>query len=158
MQFHMIVCVLKWLLAMHIPIVRFRLCIGMDIKVCKQMGVMHVLSMLMGFDMGSFLVGHILDNHIIMGWIPKSQIKEVQNHTKSPFSNLDLVWKKGEWHGSTNKISIECSSIPHGHVHEFLEGEWGDLHTPIEWNIFKNALPQKNIKITTIKHHLMHIW
>jgi len=32
-------------------------------KVCKQMGVMHVLSMLMGFDMGSFLVGHILDNH-----------------------------------------------------------------------------------------------
>jgi len=24
---------------------------------------MHVLSMLMGFDMGSFLVGHILDNH-----------------------------------------------------------------------------------------------
>jgi len=26
-------------------------------------GVMHVLSMFMGFDMGSFLVRHILDNH-----------------------------------------------------------------------------------------------
>jgi len=30
-------------------------------------GVMHVLSMLMGFDIGSFLVGHILDNQITMG-------------------------------------------------------------------------------------------
>ncbi len=132
MQFHMIVCALKWLLAMHIPIIRFRLCICMEIKVCKQVGVMHVLSMLMGFDMGSFLVGHILDNHIIMGWTPKSQIIKVQNLTKSRFPNLNLMWKKGEWHGSTNKISIECSSIPHGCVHEVLEGELGDFHTPIK--------------------------
>jgi hypothetical protein len=131
-QFHMIVCALKWLLAMHIPIIRFRLCICMEIKVCKQVGVMHVLSMLMGFDMGSFLVGHILDNHIIMGWTPKSQIIKVQNLTKSRFPNLNLMWKKGEWHGSTNKISIECSSIPHGCVHEVLEGELGDFHTPIK--------------------------
>jgi hypothetical protein len=33
------------------------------IKVYKQVGVVHVLSMFMGFDMGSFLVGHNLDNH-----------------------------------------------------------------------------------------------
>jgi len=33
------------------------------IEVCKHVGVMHVLSMVMGFDMGSFLIGHILDNH-----------------------------------------------------------------------------------------------
>jgi len=39
----------------------------MEIKACKQVGVMHVLYGLMGFDMGSFLEGHILDNHIIMG-------------------------------------------------------------------------------------------
>jgi hypothetical protein len=119
---------------------------------------MHVLSMLISFDMGVSFVGHILDNHIIMGWTSKSQIIEVQNPTKSPFPNPNLVWKKGEWHGSTNKISIECSPIPHGCVHEFLEGEWGDLHSLIERNIFKNVPTQNIIKNTTIKHHLGHTW
>jgi hypothetical protein len=142
----MIICLLNWLLTKHIPIVRFRLCIGMEIKVCKQVGVMHVLSMLMGFDMGSFLVGHILDNRIIMGWTPKFQIIKVQNPTKSHHPNLDLVWKKGEWHGSTNKITIECSSIPHGCVHEVWEGEWGDLHTPIKWNFLKMCLHKRILK------------
>jgi hypothetical protein len=118
---------------------------------------MHVLFMLMGFDMGSFL-GYILDNRIIMGWTPKSQIIKVQNPTKSPFPNPNFVWKKGEWHGSTNKIYIECSPIPHGCVLEFLEGERGDFHTPIERNIFKNVPTQNNIKNTTIRHHLGHTW
>jgi hypothetical protein len=86
------------------------------------MGVMHVFSMLMGFDMGSFLVGHILNNHND-GQTPKSQSIEVKNLTKSPYSNVDLVWKKGEQHGGTNKISIECAYIPHACVHAFLEGE-----------------------------------
>jgi hypothetical protein len=50
---------------------------------------------------------------------------KVQNLSKSPFSNVDLVWEKGEQHGGTNKISIEFPYIPHAHahVHEFMEGE-----------------------------------
>jgi len=91
-----------------------------------------------------------------MGRTPKSQSIEVKNLTKSPFSNVDLVWKKGEQHGGTNKISIECAYIRHAHVHEFLEGEQGDLHTLVEWNIFENVPTQKNIKNATIRHHLGH--
>jgi hypothetical protein len=53
---------------------------------------------------------------------------------------VDLVWKKGEWYANmTNKISIECVYMPHAHVHGFLEDEQGDLHTSVEWNIFKNV-------------------
>jgi hypothetical protein len=58
-----------------------------------------------------------------MGQTPKSRSIEVQNLTMSPFSNVDLVWKKGEQHEGKNKISIEHAYIPHVHVHEFLEGE-----------------------------------
>jgi hypothetical protein len=71
---------------------------------------------------------------------------------------VDLVWKKGEQHGGTNEDPIEYAYVPHVHVHEFLEGEWGDLHTPVKWNIFKNVLAQKNIKNATIRHHLGHTW
>jgi hypothetical protein len=39
-----------------------------------------------------------------------------------------------------------------------LEGEWGDLHTLVEWNIFENVPTQKNIKNATIRHHLGHTW
>ncbi len=134
MQFFMIVCVLKWLLAMHIQVEGLDCVMVWKIKVCKQVGVVHVLSMFMGFDMGFFLVGHILDNH---NHGMNSQVSKYRGPKprKSPFSNLDLVWKKGEWHGGTNKISIECAYIPHAHIHEFLEDERGDLHTPEESNI-----------------------
>jgi hypothetical protein len=59
----MIVCVLKWLLTMHIWVEGLDCVLVWKIKVYKQVGVVHVLSMFMGFDMGSFLVGHNLDNH-----------------------------------------------------------------------------------------------
>jgi hypothetical protein len=32
------------------------------------------------------------------------------------------------------------------HVSEFLEGEWGDVKTPVEWNIHKKLALQKDIK------------
>jgi hypothetical protein len=99
---------------------------------------MHVLSVLMNFDMGSFSIWHILDNH---NHGTNSEVLKYRGPKpyKSPFSNVDLVLKKGEWHGHTNKISIECVYMPHAHVHGFLEGEQGDLHTSVEWNIFKNV-------------------
>jgi hypothetical protein len=71
---------------------------------------------------------------------------------------VELVWKKGEQHGGTNKISIEFPYMPHAHVHEFMEGECGDWHILVKWNIFKNVLVQKNTKNMTIRHHLGHTW
>jgi len=68
------------------------------------------------------------------------------------------VWVKGERHGGSNKKSIDVAYIPYARVQDFLEGEQGDLCTPMEWNIHKNMLAQKNVKNRTIRHHLKHIW
>jgi hypothetical protein len=43
--------------------------------------------------------------------------------TKSPFSNVDLVWILGVKHRGANTTSIKIAYIPHAHVFEFLEGE-----------------------------------
>jgi len=51
-----------------------------------------------------------------MGPIPLSQSIEIQNLTKSPFSNVDLVWKDGFMHGGQNKVVIKTTYIPHAHV------------------------------------------
>jgi hypothetical protein len=48
-----------------------------------------------------------------MGQTPLSHSIEIQNSTKPPFSNLDLVWKDGFRHGSQNKVAIETAYIPH---------------------------------------------
>jgi hypothetical protein len=85
-----------------------------------------------------------------------SQSIEIQNLAKSPFLNVDLVWKDG--HGSQNKVAIETKYIPHARVFEFLQGEQGDIRTIIEWNISKNFSLQQDVKNLTIKNHLKHIW
>ncbi len=85
----------------------------------------------------------------------KSQSIEIQNPTKSPFSNVDLVWKNGFRHGGQNKVVIETTYIPH--ASKFLQGEQRDIQTPVEWNIQKNLSPQQNVKILTIKNHFRHI-
>jgi hypothetical protein len=58
-----------------------------------------------------------------MGRAPKAQSKQVQNPTKLPFSNVDLVWVKDEDHGGSNKKSIDMAYIPYAHVQDFLEGK-----------------------------------
>jgi hypothetical protein len=81
-----------------------------------------------------------------MGRAPKAQSKQVQNPTKSPFSNVDLVWVKDEDHGGSNKKSIDVAYIPYAHVQDFLEGKWGDLCALVECNIHKNMFAQKDVK------------
>jgi hypothetical protein len=49
-----------------------------------------------------------------------SQSIKFQNLAKSPFSNVDLVWKYGFKHGGQNKVAIETTYIPHACVSEFL--------------------------------------
>jgi hypothetical protein len=44
---------------------------------------------------------------------------QVQSSAKSPFSNVDLVWKNGFRHGAQNKVTIEAQR----RVSKFLEGE-----------------------------------
>jgi len=58
-----------------------------------------------------------------MGRTPLSQSIEIQNLAKSPFSNVDLVWKDGFMHGGQNKVAIETTYIPHARVFEFLQDE-----------------------------------
>jgi hypothetical protein len=93
-----------------------------------------------------------------MGRTPLSQSIEIQNLTKSPFSNVNLVGKDGFRHGGQNKVAIETTYIPHAHVFEFLQGEQRDMQTVVEWNISKKLSPQQDVKKSTIKNHLGHIW
>jgi hypothetical protein len=48
-------------------------------------------------------------------------------------------------------VAIETTYIPHAHVFEFLQDEWGNMHTMFEWNISNNLSPQKVIKKTNDK-------
>jgi hypothetical protein len=48
-----------------------------------------------------------------MGRASKSQYIEIQNPKRSPFNNMDLVWKKDVRHGGAHVIKVECAYIPH---------------------------------------------
>jgi hypothetical protein len=80
-----------------------------------------------------------------MGRTPLSQSIEIKNLTKSPLSNVDLVWKNKFKHGSQNKVVIETTYIPHACVFEFLQGEQGDTQIVVKWNISKNLSPQQDV-------------
>jgi hypothetical protein len=94
----------------------------------------------------------------IMGRVPKSHSIHVQNPTMSPFSNKDLVWRSKICHGRQNKVTIQFAYVPYAHISEFLEGERGDISTPVEWNVYKSFPNQTNVKQPIIKNHLGHTW
>jgi hypothetical protein len=48
----------------------------------------------------------------LMGQTPLSQSIKIQNLAKSPFSNVDLVWKDGFRHGGQNKVAFKTIYIP----------------------------------------------
>ncbi len=50
-------------------------------------------------------------------------INQVQSPTKTPFSNVDLVWIHGVKHGGEIEVSNKIVHITHAHVSRFLEGE-----------------------------------
>ncbi len=93
-----------------------------------------------------------------MGRASKSQYIEIQNPTKSPFNNMDLVWKKDVWHGGAHIIEVECAYIPHARIPEFLNGERSHEDSLMEWNIYKRVPSQENVKMPRIQNHLGHIW
>ena len=94
----------------------------------------------------------------IMGRVPKSHSIHVQNPTKSPFSNKDLVWTSGIRHGGQNKVTIQFAYVPYARILEFLKGERRDMSTLVEWSVYKNFPSQTDVKQPTIKNHLRHTW
>ncbi len=72
-----------------------------------------------------------------MGRISLAQFIKIQNQTKSPSSNVDYMQKDGLRHGGQNKMVIKTTYIPHACDSLFLQGEWGDMQTLVEWNIQK---------------------
>jgi hypothetical protein len=72
-----------------------------------------------------------------MGHALKSQSIEIYNPRKSPFNNMDLVWREDVWHGGAHIIKVECAYIPHAWVLEILNGEWSHEDFPMDWNIYK---------------------
>jgi len=99
-----------------------------------------------------------------MGKIPKSHSIHVQNLTKSPFSNKDLVWRSGLRHGRQNKVTIQFAYVPYAHISEFLGGEQGDMSTHVEWNgIFTKTFQAKQmsnnqLSKTTSGIRGKHLW
>jgi hypothetical protein len=93
-----------------------------------------------------------------MGWTPLSQSIEIQNLAKSPFSNVDLVWKDGFRHGNQNKLAIETAYIPHACVFYFF-ARWTKVYANYDWvNISKNLSLQEDVKKPMMKNHLGHSW
>jgi len=74
-----------------------------------------------------------------MGHASKSQYIDIQNPKKSPFNNMDLVWKNDVWHGGAHIIEIECAYIPHAQISKFLNSEWSHEDSLMEWNIYKRV-------------------
>ncbi len=93
-----------------------------------------------------------------MGHASKSQYIEIQNPKKSPFNNMDLVWKKDVQHGGAHIIEVECAYIPHARISKFLNGEQSHEDSLMEWNIYKQVPSQENVKMPRIQNHLGHIW
>jgi len=56
---------------------------------------------------------------------------------------VDLVWVKGEHHGGSNKKYIDVAYIPYAYVQDFLEGEWRELCTTMEWTSTRTCLHKK---------------
>ncbi len=55
-------------------------------------------------------------------------------------------------------MTIQFVYVPYARISEFLEGEWGDTSTPVEWNVYKNFPNQTNVKQPIIKNDLEHTW
>jgi hypothetical protein len=55
-------------------------------------------------------------------------------------------------------MTIQFAYVPYACILEFLEGEWGDTSTPVEWNVYKNFPSQTNVRQPTIKNHHGHMW
>ncbi len=68
----------------------------------------------------------------IMGRVPKYHSIHVQNPTKSPFSNKNLVWRSRIRHGVQNKVTVQFAYVPYACIAKFLEGERRDTSTHVE--------------------------
>ncbi len=90
--------------------------------------------------------------------VSKSQYIEIQNPKKSPFNNMDLVWKKNVQYGGAHIIEVECAYIPHARILKFLNSEWNHEDSLMEWNIYKWIPSQENVNMPRIQNHLGHIW
>ncbi len=55
-------------------------------------------------------------------------------------------------------MTIQFAYVPYARISEFLEGERGDMSTPVEWNVYKNFPSQTDVKQSTIKNHFGHTW
>ncbi len=55
-------------------------------------------------------------------------------------------------------MTIQFAYVPYVRISEFLEGERGDMNTPMQWNVYKNFPSQIDVKQPTIKNHLRHTW
>ncbi len=74
----------------------------------------------MGFHkLGTPTIGLFLRQFKTWAEFHLSQSIKIQNPKKSPFLNVDLVWKNGFRHGGQNKVAIEIAYIPHAHVSKF---------------------------------------
>ncbi len=93
-----------------------------------------------------------------MGYASKSQYIKFQNPKKSPFNNMDLVWKKDVQHGGAHIIEVECAYIPHAWISKFLNSERNHEDSLMKWNIYKRVPSQENVKMPRIQNHLSHIW
>jgi hypothetical protein len=95
----------------------------------------------------------------IMARVPKSHSIHVQNPTKSPFSNKDLVWTSGIRHGGQNKMTIQFAYVPYAHISKFVEGEQAPLWNGTFTKTFQaKQISSNQLSKTTSGIHGKHLW
>jgi hypothetical protein len=97
-----------------------------------------------------------------MGRVPKSHSIHVQNPTKSPFSNKNLVWTSGIRHGGQNKVTIQFAYVSYACISKFLEGERGDTSTLVDGMFTKTfqakQMSNNQLSKTTLGIHGKNLW
>jgi hypothetical protein len=74
-------------------------------------------------NLSSFLIQSTQGIILNMGRASKSQSIEIQNPRRSPFNNMDLVWRHDVQHEGAHVIEVKCPYIPYAQVFKILKGE-----------------------------------
>jgi hypothetical protein len=97
-----------------------------------------------------------------MGRVAKSHSIHVQNSTKSPFSNKDLVWRSEICHGGQNKVTIQFAYVPYvtfwnsWKVNEGIQASmWNGMFTK---TFQAKRMSSNQLSKTTLGIHGKHLW
>ncbi len=93
-----------------------KVCFNIWVHNAMYVCILGFCSMMNVYKIINYLGVRICQLPSIMGKVPKSHSIHVQNPTKSPFLNKDLVWRSEICHGGKNKVTIQFAYVPYARI------------------------------------------